>query len=152
MEAPNRFPFRFFVVTFLWSWLIWLPLVLAGLHVIDVGPQFLAKANMPAVVLAACGLAIGALYSLRTLSGKGAARKYLRGVLDLRLGWRAWLAPIALIGGSTCAARLLPELWGATHLAVRVFLLTSPLSLFDHRLVRRQPGGVGLARIHLGSP
>ncbi len=30
MKKPTKFPYHFFVVTFLWSWLIWLPLVLAG--------------------------------------------------------------------------------------------------------------------------
>ncbi len=129
MESQTRFPYRFFVVTFLWSWMIWLPLVLAGLNIIHVDQEFLAKANMPALILAAFGPAIGALYSLRTLNGKGAVGKYLRGVLDLRIGWKVWLAPLVLIAGSTCAAWALPELWGATHLGIRVFLLASPVNL-----------------------
>ena len=129
MEARARFPYRFFVVTFLWSWMIWLPQVLAALHIIPVGQEFLAKANFPALVLAAFGPAMGALYSLRTLNGKGAVRKYLQGVLDLRIGWKVWIAPIVLIGGSTCTAWILPELWGAPHLAIRVSLLASPLNL-----------------------
>jgi membrane protease YdiL (CAAX protease family) len=129
MKAPTRFPYRFFVVTFLWSWMIWLPLVLAGLNVIRVGQEFLAKANMPALILAAFGPAMGALYSLSTLNGKGAVREYLRGVLDLRMGWKVWIAPAVLVGGSTCAAWVLPEFWGATHLGIRFSLLTSPLDL-----------------------
>jgi CAAX protease family protein len=104
METRTRFPFRFFVVTFLWSWMIWLALVLAGFNVIHVRQEFLAKASMPALVLVAFGPAIGALYSLRTRNGKAAVREYLRGVLDLRMGWEVWIAPIVLIGGSTCAA------------------------------------------------
>jgi len=129
MVAQSRFPYRFFVVTFLWSWIIWLPLVLAGFHVIPLGPEFLAKADIPAIILAAFGPGIGALYSLWTLENGRAVRNYLRGVFDLRIGWRAFLAPLILIGGSSCAAWLLPELWGAQHLDFHFFLLASPLNL-----------------------
>ena len=30
MKEQTKFPYQFFVVTFAWSWLIWLPLVLIG--------------------------------------------------------------------------------------------------------------------------
>jgi CAAX protease family protein len=110
--------------------MIWLPLVLAALHIIPIGQEFLAKANFPALVLAAFGPAVGALYSLGTLKGKEAVRKYLQGVLELRIGWKVWIAPIILIGGSTCTAWILPELWGAPHLPIRVSLVTSPLNFF----------------------
>ena len=129
MVAPPRFPYRFFVVTFLWSWTDWLPLVLAGFHLIPVAPEFLARASMPALVLAAFGPGIGALYSLWTLGNGRMVRNYLRGVFDLRIGWSACLAPVILIGGSSCAAWLLPELWGARHLDFHFALLASPLNL-----------------------
>ena len=41
MEEAERFPYRFFVVTFAWSWLIWLPLVLAGAGIIPIGKDLL---------------------------------------------------------------------------------------------------------------
>jgi len=129
MVAQARFPYRFFVVTFLWSWIVWAPLVLAGFHLISLGPEFVARASMPALILAAFGPGVGALYSLRTLGDERMVRKYLKGVFDLRIGWSACLAPAILIGGSTCAAWLLPELWGARHLEFRFGLLTSPLNL-----------------------
>ena len=143
IEARARFPYRFFVVTFLWSWMIWLPQVLSALHVIPAGQELAAKANFPALVLAAFGPAMGALYSLRTLNGKGAVRKYLQGVLDLRIGWKVWIAPIALIGGSTCAAWILPELWGAPHLPIRASLLASPLNLLIIALLAGSQEEVG---------
>jgi membrane protease YdiL (CAAX protease family) len=71
---------------------------------------------MPVTLLAAFGPAIGAVYSLRTLNGKGAVSRYLRGVLDPRFGWKAWLVPILLLGGPTFVAWILPELWGAPRL------------------------------------
>ena len=129
MAAQARFPHRFFVVTFLWSWTMWAPLVLASFHLIPLGPEFIARMSMPAVVLAAFGPGVGAMYSLWTLGDGRMVRKYLRGVFDLRIGWSAWLAPLILIGGSSCAAWLLPELWGAPHADFRFGLLTSPLNL-----------------------
>lgn len=84
---------------------------------------------MPVLVLAAFGPGIGALYSLWTLGNRRMVRNYLRGVFDLRIGWSACLAPVILIGGSSCAAWLLPELWGARHLDFHFALLASPLNL-----------------------
>ena len=39
----ERLPLRFFVISFLWSWLIWLPLVLAGLGVLRLAFMFFSK-------------------------------------------------------------------------------------------------------------
>jgi len=58
------------------------------------------------------GPAAGTFYCLKTLHGKDAMRQYLRGLLDFRLGWRAWLLPVLVLGGSTWIAWMLPELWG----------------------------------------
>ena len=120
MEAQGRFPYRFFIVTFLWSWMICLPMVLAGFDIIPLRKELLAKVSMPVFILAAFGPALGALYSLRTLNGKGAIRRYLWGVLDFRFGWKVWILPIFVVGGSTCAAWILPELWGAPRLGLRL--------------------------------
>ena len=46
-EGPERFPYRFFVVTFAWSWLIWLPLVLAGAGIIPLGEDVLSAVTVP---------------------------------------------------------------------------------------------------------
>ena len=120
MERRETFPYRFFVVTFLWSWVLCLPLVLAGFNLIPFGKELVGRATMPLFLLAAFGPAVGAFYSLRTLKGKGAIRRYLRGFLDLRFGWKVWILPIVVSGASTCAAWKLPELWGAPHLDLRL--------------------------------
>lgn len=125
----RRIPYRFFVVTFLWSWLVWLPLVLGGFHVVSLGPEFVARATLPALVVAAFGPGAGALYSLWTLGNGRTVRNYLRGVFDIRMGWRAWIAPVIVIGGISCGAWLLPELWGAEHVDFRFGLLRSPGNL-----------------------
>jgi uncharacterized protein len=86
--------------------------------------------GLPAIILAAFGPAVGALYSLRTLDGKGAIIRYLRGVCDLRLGWKGWLIPIFVAGGSTAAAWKIPEFFGTPGLGTRwSFLLHSPIFL-----------------------
>lgn len=112
MEKQARFPYQFFVVTFIWSWLIWLPLVLAGAGILPLGKDLLSALSLPLTIVAAFGPAAGTFYCLKTYHGKGAIRQYLRGLLDFRLGWRAWLLPILVLGGSTWIAWMLPELWG----------------------------------------
>ena len=63
---------------------------------------------------------MGALFSLRTLNGKAAVRKYLRGVLDFRLDWKVWILPVITSGGINFAAWILPELWGVPRLAIHL--------------------------------
>jgi membrane protease YdiL (CAAX protease family) len=112
MEKQAGFPYRFFVVAFGWSWLIWLPLVLAGAGILPLGKDLLRVLTPLVTIVAMFGPAAGTFYCLKTRQGKDAIRQYLRGLLDLRLGWRAWLLPILVLGGSTWIAWKLPELWG----------------------------------------
>lgn len=116
MEEDREFPYRFFVVTFAWSWLMWLPLLLAGAGIIPLGKNLLSALTVPSISLGAFGPAAGAFYSLRTLRGEDAVGQYLHGLLDLRFGWQAWLAPPVVLGGTTWLAWILPELWGVPHL------------------------------------
>jgi uncharacterized protein len=118
MQQRGRFPFRYFIVTFLWSWVFWLPLVLAGAGMLPLGAGFLDKARMPLSMVGAFGPAAGAYFSLRTLNGKGAFRAYLKGLLDFRFGWLAWVLPVVVLGGSTCIAWAVPELWGQSRLGM----------------------------------
>ena len=98
MERQARFPYQFFVVAFGWSWLIWLPLVLAGAGFLPLGQDLLSALTPPVTIVAMFGPAAGTFYCLKTLHGKDAVRHYLRGLLDFRLGWRAWLVPVAGAG------------------------------------------------------
>lgn len=129
MQRQMGFPYRFFAVTFAWSWTIWAPLLPAVRNVLPGGREFLSNATFPAVMLAAFGPAVGALFSVGTLEGKQALGRYIRGFFDVRLGWKMWLAPVATVGAITGAAWLLPDLWGAAHLPARTFLLASPVRL-----------------------
>lgn len=113
---PVPFPYAFFVVTFLWSWLIWSPLVLAGWGLLPIEKELAAGLSTPISILAAFGPGVGALYCLKTLHGKGAVGEYLRGLRDFRLGWQAWLVPPLVLGFGTWLAWFLPELWGEPRL------------------------------------
>jgi hypothetical protein len=116
MEKQARFPYQFFVVTFVWSWLIWLPLVLVGAGILPLDQDLLSVLSPPVSIVAMFGPAAGTFYCLKTRHGKDAMRQYLCGLLDFRLGWRVWLLPILVLGGSTWIAWRLPELWGEPRL------------------------------------
>jgi uncharacterized protein len=116
IEKPSKFPYQFFVVTFAWSWLIWLPLVLAGAGVFPHGKDLFSRLTIPVTMLGVFGPGVGALYCLKMQHSKPAVRNYLRSLLDFRFGWKAWLIPILVYGISTWVAWILPELWGEPRL------------------------------------
>jgi membrane protease YdiL (CAAX protease family) len=113
-----RFPLRFFLVTFLWSWLIWTPLVLASLKIIAVSDNFLSVWTIPVIMLGVFGPLAGALFVLRQEQGKGSSIRYLRRFLDFHLGWKAYAMPIIIFGGSTFIAWFFPELFGEKRLSM----------------------------------
>jgi membrane protease YdiL (CAAX protease family) len=112
----HKIPVRFFVVTFAWTWLFFVPLALMGIGIIPLAGEILQKISLPLMVIAAFGPAAGACVSLRSLNGKGAIKIYLRSFLSLRFGWKVWLAIFAVPGISSSAAWLIPELFGETRL------------------------------------
>jgi uncharacterized protein len=116
VEKVRRFPYQFLVVTFAWSWLIWLPLVLAGAGIIPLAKNLPGALSVAWISLGIFGPAAGAFYCLRTSRNKDAVRQYLHNLLDLRFGWLAWLTPPLVLGVTTWLAWILPELWGAPRL------------------------------------
>lgn len=118
MKENEKFPYRYFVVTFLWTWIFWLPLALLSLGIFTLGADFLKNILAALTFLGGAGPAIGAFYSLRTLSGKGSIANYLKGLLDLRFGWKAWIVPVIVLGGITFIAWSLPELWGEPRISM----------------------------------
>jgi len=116
LQMKEHLPLRYFVVTFAWAWLIEIPLALAGFGYIQIGKELLKVIALPATIVATFGPAAGVFYSLHTLNGKGSIKKYLKNLCDLRLGWKAWLIPIIVLGASTYVAWVVPELWGEPRL------------------------------------
>jgi uncharacterized protein len=132
------FPFRFFLFTFIWSWTCWTPLVLCSLRIIPIPDKLLATLTLPILVLGVFGPLAGALFVLHQEKGKGSSRKYMRSFLDLHLGWKAYIIPIIIFGGSTFIAWFLPELFGEKRLSM---LLPSIWTFFPYILIMILLGG-----------
>ena len=82
----KKIPYQFFVVTFIWAWVVWLPLVLAGAGILPLGDDLAVTLTIPVTILAAFGPAL----ARSTVSGHSMAKAlsadYLRGLLDFRFG------------------------------------------------------------------
>lgn len=112
----KHLPIRFFVITFLWSWLLWLPFVLAGLEIWNWNESLRSILSMPAILLGAFGPGIGALYSISTLQGKSAIKPFLKTFLAIDFGWKIWLAVLAVPGLANFLAWYLPGFFGYERL------------------------------------
>jgi hypothetical protein len=80
----------------------------------------------------------GALFAVRREKGKGSSKEYLRSFFDFRLGWKAYIFPILIFGGSTFIAWFSPELFGEERLPM---LLPSALTFIPYLLVMIILGG-----------
>jgi membrane protease YdiL (CAAX protease family) len=116
MNRSVKFPSRYFIITFIWSWVLWGTLVLVSTGVIPVPDRLLSFVKQPVAMLGAFGPMAGALFALRHGQGKGSVRTYLKSFLDFRLGWKGWVYPIIIFGGSTFIAWFFPELLGEERL------------------------------------
>jgi len=116
MERSYKFPARFFVFTFCWSWIMWLPLILVGSGIMYRWNGLLSTMKIPILVLGVFGPAMGAVFSIRTINGKGEASKFLTTFFDFRFGCRTWLIPAVLLFMSTVVAWFVPELFGKDRL------------------------------------
>ncbi|MBN1859657.1 CPBP family intramembrane metalloprotease, partial [Candidatus Bipolaricaulota bacterium] len=114
----GRLPLRFFVISFLWSWLIWSPLVLVGLGVLRVDEGTWSIIATPTAYLGAFGPAVGACYSVWTLKGRKALIDFLKSFLSLRFGWKAWVAIFAVLAAVNVVAWYVPELFGHARLSM----------------------------------
>ncbi|RPA69374.1 CPBP family intramembrane metalloprotease [Cyclobacteriaceae bacterium YHN15] len=105
-------PLRFFLLTFLWSWLLWLPFVLAGLGIWEWNDSLRSSLRMPVILLGAFGPGIGALYAIRTLEGKSAVKPFLKTFLAIDFGWKVWLIIIVGLGLANFLAWYIPGFFG----------------------------------------
>lgn len=138
MNKNVRFPFRFFLMTFIWSWIIWTPLILASLKIVPVSEKVLSIVTIPVIMIGVYGPLAGALYALRKENGKGYTKIYLRSFLDFRLGWKTYVFSILIFGGSSFIAWFLPELFGEERLPM---LLPSAWLFFPYLLIMILLGG-----------
>jgi membrane protease YdiL (CAAX protease family) len=118
MNNNIRFPFRFFLITFIWSWILWTPLVLGSMKIIPVSGDLISTLTFPLIFLGAFGPLAGALFVLNRGTVKGSTRKYLQSFLDINLGWKTYIITIIIFGGSTFIAWFFPELLGEERLSM----------------------------------
>ena len=138
MNNSIRFPFRFFIATFIWSWIIWAPLILANLGIIPASDKILSILTIPVIMIGVYGPLAGALFAGRRVNGKSFSKKYLRSFLDFRLGWKAYVFPIIIFGGSSFIAWVSPELFGEERLPM---LLPSLWTFIPYLLIMILLGG-----------
>lgn len=88
---------RFFVITFVFSWLFWLPLVLASLGVIE-----LPIPNSVWVIVGAHGPLFASVFLTQKESGWKAVGQLIRSGFNIRMAWKWWLVilliPVVLNG------------------------------------------------------
>lgn len=61
---------KFFIVTFLWSWVWWITLILMCQNIIPVSEQIAKSLKLPVAILGAFGPLAGALWAIGSESGK----------------------------------------------------------------------------------
>lgn len=126
MNDHIRFPFRFFIIAFIWSWLFWFPLVLSSQGIISIPPKLMSSLTLPVTIIAAFGPLMGALFAMHQEHSKAYSIKYLRSFLDIKLGWKVYIYSFLILGGTTGIAWFLPELFGTK----RLFMLFPSIWVF----------------------
>jgi membrane protease YdiL (CAAX protease family) len=110
----NKFPLRFFIFTFLWSWFFWGIAILLGNGNSKDLSELLTSSGIegPLMTIGIFGPAFGAFVSLRTINGKGSIKPFIKSFLSLKFGWKVWLSIFLVLGLSTFIAWIIPEFFG----------------------------------------
>jgi uncharacterized protein len=137
MSSLKRFPLRFFIVTFTWTWIVWSALILLGLWDIPVS----SRLRTTLIYLGGAGPAVGALVSIRSLEGRSGLLSWLNGFLDFRWGWKAWTLPVIMYFSIFSLAWLIPESFGEPRLPS--ILPVSSLLFLPGYLLQMIVGGGG---------
>jgi len=125
----NRIPIRFFIVAFLWSWIILVPiafLINFGIIQIDVSNLLIA---LPISLMGALGPAAGAFFSLYTINGKGAVKEYCKKFISLKFGWKPWISMFLILGGAYFIAWIIPEIFGEKRILPFIPIYIFPIYL-----------------------
>lgn len=109
---------KFLLITFLWSWLLWIPLIFISYNIITIPEKIFSIIKVPFMMLGAFGPLIGAYGAIIRKNGKNFTKKYFYSFTDLRIGWKAYLFPLFIFVFSTFLAWYLPELFGAIRLSM----------------------------------
>jgi len=115
-----KVPIRFFIVTFLWTWLLWMPFVLMGLGILNLNENVVTTFMMPMIIAGAFGPAVGATYSVITLEGKKELKIFLKSFLSLKFNWKLWVLIFIILGFINIVAWYIPELFGYDRIPMAI--------------------------------
>jgi membrane protease YdiL (CAAX protease family) len=87
----NKIPLRFFIITFLWTWVIFIPSVLIGLGFFSAYKEIMTKLTDPILVLACFGPSVGAIITIYTLYGKKRLLEFFKSFISLKFGRKVWV-------------------------------------------------------------
>ncbi|MCL2139461.1 MAG: CPBP family intramembrane metalloprotease [Treponema sp.] len=125
----NKIPIRFFIVTFLWSWGILVPIaLLINFRIIEIDVSNLLIA-LPISLMGALGPAAGAFFSLYTINGKGAVKEYCKKFISIKFGWKAWISMFFILGGAYFTAWIIPEFFGENRIPSFIPIYIFPVYL-----------------------
>lgn len=137
-QHSDRKVWTFFILTFIYSWLLWLPFVLAGFGVIQL-PESVASLMTLAVMLGAFGPLLAAIILIVRKDGSSGVKKFFKTAFNFRVKpiyyVLAFLLPLLITavshyivnftGIDTLPANLFPD-----DLPVPVIVLIIPYFLF----------------------
>jgi membrane protease YdiL (CAAX protease family) len=112
----KNIPKRFFIITFVWTWLFFAPSLLVGIGFFPEYKENVLKLKELLKIIAVFGPAVGAIASIYTLNGKDALKKYISSFLSVKFGIKVWILIFSVIGISSIISWIIPELFGFPRL------------------------------------
>ena len=114
----NKIPVRFFITTFMCSWLFLIPcIILIRTGIIVQGSSLYLALQVIAGFFVVLGPAVGAFTSICSIEGKGAIKIFIRKFLSLNFGWKIWLAIFFVPAFFSFFAWIIPEFFGEARLS-----------------------------------
>jgi len=108
----NKIPIRFFIFTFLWSWLLWsIVIFIEQGNIQNVSFQSF-RIEFALTILGVFGPAIGAILSVLTIEGKSSLKTFVKAFFSLKFGWKIWLSIFIVLGIAGIIAWIIPEYLG----------------------------------------
>lgn len=107
----------FFVYTFLWSWIIWLPFVLPTFNLYPM-TETLQGLLMLAIILGAFGPMVSACILLYKKGKMQAVKSYFKSCFDFKVKWKFYILAFLLSLGLTMIAHYVTVLFNISNLPV----------------------------------
>ncbi|MBN1950273.1 MAG: hypothetical protein JW801_03665 [Bacteroidales bacterium] len=84
MNAEIKFPYRYFILIFMWLWSLWIIYILLSKLNLPVSSKFMESIKMLFLSIGALGPLMGAISSLRQSGEHGAVKSFLNSQEHLR--------------------------------------------------------------------